>query len=172
MIPGRARFSIDIRHAHDQIRVQAVNEMLARARSLAGKRGVELIVSAEEHHAAVAADRLMSDQLAEALAATGHHAHHLVSGAGHDAGIMSAIAPMAMLFLRSPGGVSHHPDERVLLEDVAVGLDVLIHYLDLLAGRPRAPGERPRMSAPRESPEWSLGRPEPEPTVARPDCTG
>ena len=48
---------------------------------------------------------------------------------------MAAVAPMAMLFLRSPGGVSHHPDERVLLEDVAVGLEVLIHYLDLLAGR-------------------------------------
>jgi allantoate deiminase len=40
-----------------------------------------------------------------------------------------------MLFLRSPGGVSHHPDERVLPEDVAVGLEVLIHYLQLLAGR-------------------------------------
>ena len=48
---------------------------------------------------------------------------------------MAAVAPMAMLFLRSPGGVSHHPDERVLPEDVAVGLEVLIHYLDLLAGR-------------------------------------
>ena len=50
--------------------------------------------------------------------------HRLVSGAGHDAGVMAAVAPMAMLFLRSPGGVSHHPDERVLAEDVAVGLAV------------------------------------------------
>jgi allantoate deiminase len=40
-----------------------------------------------------------------------------------------------MLFLRSPEGVSHHPDERVLPEDVAVGLEVLMCYLDLLADR-------------------------------------
>jgi allantoate deiminase len=140
VIPGRARFSIDIRHAHDHIRVQAVHEILARARSLAGQRGVELLVTSEEHHAAVAADPLLSDQLAEALAATGYHPHRLMSGAGHDAGIMAAIAPMAMLFLRSPGGVSHHPDERVLLEDVAVGLDVLIHYLDLLARHAQSAG--------------------------------
>jgi allantoate deiminase len=45
------------------------------------------------------------------------------------------VAPMVMLFLRSPGGISHHPDERVLIEDVAVGLEVLIHYLDILAER-------------------------------------
>ena len=48
------------------------------------------------------------------------------------------MAPMAMLFLRSPGGISHHPDERVLPEDVAIALDVMIRYLDLLADLPGA----------------------------------
>ena len=109
----------------------------------------------QEHHAAVPADPVLSDWLAEALAATGHLPHRLVSGAGHDAGVMAAVAPMAMLFLRSPGGVSHHPDERVLPEDVAVGLEVLIHYLDLLAGRIGSAGELPGPSTPWESREWS-----------------
>jgi allantoate deiminase len=135
VIPGRVRFSVDVRHALDHLRLAAVNEILARARAFATQRGVEFLVAEQEHHAAVPADPVLTDWLAEALAATGHHPHRLVSGAGHDAGVMATVAPMAMLFLRSPGGVSHHPDERVLLEDVAVGLEVLIHYLDLLASR-------------------------------------
>jgi allantoate deiminase len=48
---------------------------------------------------------------------------------------MAIVAPMAMLFLRSPGGVSHHPDESVRPEDVAIALDVMVRYLDLLADR-------------------------------------
>ncbi len=77
----------------------------------------------------------MTDLLAKAVAATGHDPHRLASGAGHDAAVMAGMAPMAMLFVRSPGGVSHHPDERVMLDDVAVALEVLVHFLDLLAGR-------------------------------------
>ena len=61
---------------------------------------------------AVPADPLLSDLLCQAVVQAGHVPHRLASGAGHDAAVMAAVAPMAMLFLRSPGGVSHHPDER------------------------------------------------------------
>jgi allantoate deiminase len=135
VIPGTVRLSIDVRHAHDPVRVAAVSEIVARSKALADQRGVEFLLMQQEHYAAVPADPVMSGWLEEALASTGHAAPRIVSGAGHDAGVMARVAPMAMLFLRSPGGVSHHPDERVLPEDVAVGLEVLIHYLDLVAGR-------------------------------------
>ena len=136
VIPGAVRFSIDVRHANDHVRVAAVAEILAHARERSPSSEAWSSSSLEqEHHSAVPADPVLSDWLGEALASTGHHPHRLVSGAGHDAGVMAAVAPMAMLFLRSPGGVSHHPDERVLPEDVAVGLEVLVHYLELLAGR-------------------------------------
>ena len=46
------------------------------------------------------------------------------SGAGHDAMVMAARVPTAMLFLRSPGGISHHPDEAVREEDVEAALHV------------------------------------------------
>jgi allantoate deiminase len=39
-----------------------------------------------------------------------------------------------MLFLRSPGGISHHPDESVLIEDVASALNAGMHFLDELEG--------------------------------------
>jgi allantoate deiminase len=55
------------------------------------------------------------------------------SGAGHDAIVMAGRLPTAMLFVRSPGGVSHHPDESVLTEDVAAALHVGREFLLRLA---------------------------------------
>jgi allantoate deiminase len=55
------------------------------------------------------------------------------SGAGHDAMIMATRVPAAMLFLRSPGGISHHPDETVLEEDVEAALNVGRKFLQRLA---------------------------------------
>jgi len=55
----------------------------------------------------------------------------MVSGAGHDAMILAERVPSTMIFLRSPGGVSHHPEESVLPQDVenalAAGLAFLRH---------------------------------------------
>ncbi len=133
VVPGAARLSVDIRHRDDLIRMAAVAELRARADAISGRRGVEVRFRREEHHPAVPADPAMTELLATAIERAGQIPHRLVSGAGHDAAVMAAVAPMAMLFLRSPGGVSHHPDERVWPGDVAVALDVMLRYLDLMA---------------------------------------
>jgi allantoate deiminase len=52
----------------------------------------------------------------------------MVSGAGHDAMILAERVPAAMLFLRSPGGISHHPDETVLATDVAAALTAGLNF--------------------------------------------
>jgi allantoate deiminase len=135
VVPGNARLSIDVRHQSDHVRMTAVAELRARAVALATRRGVQFRVAREEHHPAVLADPLLSDLLSWAVVQSAHVPHRLASGAGHDAAMMATVSPMAMLFLRSPGGVSHHPDERVLPGDVAVALDVMMRYLDLLADR-------------------------------------
>jgi hypothetical protein len=64
---------------------------------------------------------------------------------------------MALLFLRRPGGVSHHPDECVLVQDVIVALDVMVRYLDLLANRIGSewPADFPRIPIGEESLEWN-----------------
>ena len=93
--------------------------------------------------------------LEEAVTASGGAVHCLSSGAGHDAGVMAAVAPMAMLFIRSPGGVSHSPEESVLDEDVAAALDVVVRYLALLAERDAGGVERLRQRCPREPREWN-----------------
>ena len=52
--------------------------------------------------------------------------------AGHDAVMLARVAPVAMLFVRCAGGVSHHPAESVAEPDVAVALDVLTRFVEEL----------------------------------------
>ena len=62
--------------------------------------------------------------LADAIASQGLPVRGLVSGAGHYATVLARVCPVAMLFLRCAGGVSHDPRESVAESDVAVALDV------------------------------------------------
>jgi allantoate deiminase len=77
-------------------------------------------------------DAGLSEVLAQAVRAGGYSDHRMASGAGHDAMIMAKQMPAAMLFLRSPHGISHHPDESVLAQDVAAALETGVHFLEQL----------------------------------------
>jgi len=57
----------------------------------------------------------------------------LPSGAGHDAAALAAITPVAMLFVRCKGGISHHPDESVRLEDVRIAISAIGSFIERLA---------------------------------------
>ena len=67
-------------------------------------------------------DATLVETLKHSVSHSGYPVHQMVSGAGHDAMIMANRMPAAMLFLRSPGGISHHPDETVRPEDLAAAL--------------------------------------------------
>ena len=82
---------------------------------------------------AVPMDDRLTAYLAEAIAAAVLPAKQMTSGAGHDAMVMAGRVPTAMLFLRSPGGVSHHPAEDVREEDVEAALHVGREFLLRLA---------------------------------------
>ena len=72
----------------------------------------------------------LSAQLAAAATrVTGSKPRSITSGAGHDAMIVARRVPAAMLFLRTPGGLSHHPDEAVLPDDVAAALATGVEFL-------------------------------------------
>ena len=70
----------------------------------------------------------------------------LPSGAGHDAAMMARICPVAMLFIRCKGGVSHHPDESVKTGDVQIALDVMVDFLQALAEKAGAAGQSIRQT--------------------------
>ncbi|AWR86824.1 allantoate amidohydrolase [Meiothermus taiwanensis] len=133
VIPGEVRMSLDVRHLEDDTRSRAVANLITRAQQVAQRRGLELGYRTLYEQPAVPCDPDLNALLAQALEAQGYPVHRMVSGAGHDAMIMAALCPATMLFLRSPGGLSHHPDEAVWPQDVEAALRVGLDFLHRLA---------------------------------------
>jgi allantoate deiminase len=103
------------------------------AHEIAARRGLALDWSARFEHPATAMDGSLTAMLTRAVERTGVPATTISSGAGHDAMIVAAHMPAAMLFIRTPGGVSHHPDESVTEEDVTAALAAGGTFLDEMA---------------------------------------
>jgi allantoate deiminase len=124
VIPGRVELSLDVRHMHNRDRTNAVDEFVRLAESIANRRGLHLDWSQTMNEPSVPMDQSLSSELSAAVESAGFPLKTMPSGAGHDAMIMAHRVPSAMLFLRSPGGISHHPDESVLEADVEAVLHV------------------------------------------------
>lgn len=133
VIAGKVTVSLDIRHPRDAVRLHAVEQLLESAQTIAEKRGLAFEHGALLEQAAVPMDERITSFVADAIEAAGFPAKTMVSGAGHDAMVLAARLPTAMLFLRSPGGLSHHPDEAVLEADVDAALRVGRIFLERLA---------------------------------------
>ncbi len=140
IIPGHVTATLDVRHRDDAIRAEAVLAMLDLARATAAKRNVTVTGQLDLNQSAVAMDPDLSAQVMRAAAdATGKAPPRLTSGAGHDAMILAGSVPAAMLFVRSPGGLSHHPDESVLPGDVADALATVVRCLRTYNGKTATP---------------------------------
>lgn len=130
VIAGTARVSLDVRHASDTCRQDAVARLGGCAKQIADRRGISVSVEPHLNQAAVPLDSTLNQRLERAVAASGYPAHHMTSGAGHDAMIVAHAMPAVMLFLRSPGGISHHPDESVLPEDIKAALAAGMRFVE------------------------------------------
>jgi allantoate deiminase len=127
VVPGKVRLSLDVRQDEDAGRKGVAQGLLSSAQGIAAGRGLRVEIEQVVDEPAVAMDAELTKRLA---AAAGPGVEKLVSGAGHDAAIMASICPAAMLFIRSPGGISHHPEESVRREDVRAALEVMVRFLD------------------------------------------
>lgn len=132
VIPSLARVSLDVRHAHDGERKSAAEQLLAQAKSIANRRGLGLEIKPQLDQPAVPMEERLTAFLSESIEAAGMPAKLMPSGAGHDAMVMAARLPTAMLFVRSPGGISHHPSESVRQHDVEAALHVGREFLKRL----------------------------------------
>ena len=129
VVPGKVELSLDVRHPDDAIRLEASQRLIADAHALAEGRGLAVDVHPVSENAAVRCSPRLVALLSEAA---GGDAPQLVSGAGHDAVVMSSLTDVGMLFVRCRGGISHNPAESVTTEDVGVAIDVLSRFLLLL----------------------------------------
>jgi allantoate deiminase len=143
VIAGVCATTLDVRHADDGVRAAAVAGLAREARDIAARRGLEVSWTQRLDQAATSMDPSLVATLERAVRRAGVPVHHLSSGAGHDAMIVGARMPAAMLFLRSPGGISHHPDESVLEADVDAALEVGLQFLRSVAPRFSRPGDLP-----------------------------
>jgi allantoate deiminase len=133
VIAGRFTATLDVRHPSDPIRHAAVTHFLAAAQASAKKRGCTVTHTTSIDQPAVPMASDLSALLAAAVArTTGSAPRFITSGAGHDAMIVARRVPAAILFLRSPGGLSHHPEESVAPADVAAALAAGVEFLHTL----------------------------------------
>ena len=121
IIPGNVTLSLDVRHAQDFSRAAAVHLLTQAAQTIAANRSLNVTMKLTSEQASVA----MHPGLRAALPSL----HRMPSGAGHDAMIVAEVLPAAMLFLRTPGGLSHHPEEAVSREDIEAALEACMHFL-------------------------------------------
>jgi allantoate deiminase len=131
VVPGRAVLSLDVRHADDGARAAARDALREHAHAIAAARGLSLEWEVVQETAAVACDPALTELLAAAI---GDDVVRLASGAGHDAAVMAAIAPVAMVFVRCAGGVSHHPDEAVAPADVQAAIETVERFVNRVVG--------------------------------------
>jgi allantoate deiminase len=123
VIAGEVRTTLDVRSADDRSRQVAAESLIRAAEESGQRRGVRVKSTLHMEQSAVAMDEQLTASLAEAVSTRGVNAVRMVSGAGHDAMIVAPHVPATMLFLRSPRGLSHHPDEAVVVEDVRLALE-------------------------------------------------
>lgn len=134
VIPGSCEVVLDLRHQENAIRQAALEELMKVAGEIGAKRGLKLAGGACHNTNAVACSADLLALLRKAARRHQADVLDMVSGAGHDAVIMAKITPVAMLFVRCKGGVSHHPDESVRPDDVRVALNILTDFVHELAG--------------------------------------
>lgn len=129
VIAGHCQFSLDIRSEDDTLRDAALAEILQKLRHIAHKRGVNINIEQTHNAPAVHCDHALKTALIKGVEKTEITPKILASGAGHDAMAMAEICPVAMLFTRCKGGISHHPAESITQYDVAASLSVMYYTL-------------------------------------------
>ena len=129
IVPGKVHATLDVRHPRDESRHAAVAHLLTKAESAGALRGVTVHARLQSEQKAVPMDHALVQHLHQAAGRAGIATHSMFSGAGHDAMILAPFVPTAMLFVRSPGGLSHHPDEAVREQDVEAALATVLNLL-------------------------------------------
>lgn len=136
VIASRVDLWIDVRHPEDLVTAALVEAIGLNAQVIAAEEGCEATLTTESLSPTVHFDGGLRDRLQELLPG----APVLDTGAGHDAGVLAAHLPTAMLFVRNPTGISHSPDELVEDRDAEAGAQALADSLAGLLGAARVLG--------------------------------
>jgi allantoate deiminase len=130
VIPGRVRFSVDVRAPTDAQRERALGAIRNAIVDIAHRRKVALDIQPVWDAKTTPCASWLQEQIAAAVAGEGIVPRRLPSGAGHDGMAISAIADIGMLFVRCKGGISHNPAEAINEEDAGVAARVFLRFIE------------------------------------------
>ena len=129
VIPGRVKFSIDLRNSSDAL-VEAMDGDIRRAAAaLSDKSGLAIQIELVSHYPAAPFSATCTDAVARAATALGYSSMPVVSGAGHDAVYMARLAPAGMIFIPCKDGISHNEIEDAKPDHITAGCNVLLHAM-------------------------------------------
>jgi allantoate deiminase len=135
VIPRQVAFTVDARSPFPEQREALLARHEALIEEVAERRDLRLNLRVDSDRDPVRCDPEIVAAIAAAAEEAGVPAMTMTSGAVHDAMQMAQIARIAMIFVRSRGGISHSPDEFTAAEDAAAGIEVLARALYTLAYR-------------------------------------
>ncbi len=133
VIPGRVGFSLEFRSSSDDKRKAAIELIKADAQRIGVKRKLEFAFEPFHETSTTACTPELQALMEDAIASLGYQSIRLPSGAGHDAQVMAKLCPMAMLFVRCRGGISHNPAEFASEADIGLSVAALVGFIEKLA---------------------------------------
>ncbi|ARQ58314.1 UNVERIFIED_ORG: N-carbamoyl-L-amino-acid hydrolase [Rhizobium etli] len=134
VIPSRATFTVDLRDPDEDRLKQEEAALEAYLAQLAKEEDVSFEVERLARFQPVAFDGKIIELIEKAAAGRGHTVRRMTSGAGHDAQMIARIAPSAMIFVPSLGGISHNPREKTQDEDLVAGANMLLDVVKQITG--------------------------------------
>jgi N-carbamoyl-L-amino-acid hydrolase len=134
VVPGTAKFSVDLRHADDTQLEAMERDMRAAFARIAQEAGLSFVIERVSSYPACRFDPGCVEAVRGAARALNLSHMDIVSGAGHDAIYLARVAPTSMIFVPCEGGISHNEIENAKAEDLAAGANVLLHVMLARAG--------------------------------------
>lgn len=128
-IPSKAELTLEIRALDDTVRDNFARSARSMGNRISGLRRVGFSMERTYQQPAVPCDTNMMGDLEAAVAAIGHTAPRLPSGATHDASAMADLCPTSMLFVRCKGGLSHKPEEFATSDDMGAAIQAITGFL-------------------------------------------
>ena len=129
VIPGRVKFSIDLRNASDELVDKMDADIRAAVSMASDESGLPIAIEVVSNYPAQPFHADCIDAVARAAKKLGYSNMPVVSGAGHDAVYMARLAPAGMIFIPCKDGISHNEIEDAKLEHIAAGCNVLLHAM-------------------------------------------
>lgn len=133
VIVGGCEIGIDLRAGDREVRNAAAVKVCAELEAIAMRRGLTVEIAQVQDLSGCPCDPHLSDLLGVSLQGLGLPDYRLLSGAGHDAMVLGDLAPVCMLFIRTPGGISHNAAESVDPADAGIAAAAMIAFAEALA---------------------------------------